>query len=145
MDQQRKERARFTRDELLIRVASLIAERSTCFRSRVGAVIAQEGRIISTGYNGTPSGLPHCSPNDCGPDTPCTKTVHAEANAIAFAARYGIATEGATLYTQLSPCNDCAKLIINSGIERVVFQDYYRDEMPVDLLARAGIELSWYA
>ncbi|WP_455363559.1 deoxycytidylate deaminase [[Eubacterium] cellulosolvens] len=137
-------RRRLSRDEVLVKHAALVAERSTCLRSQVGAVIAREGRIISTGYNGTPSGMPHCTPTDCGPDHPCTKTVHAEANAIAFAARYGIKVEGSTLYTQISPCNDCAKLIINSGIRRVVFQDYYRDGQPLVLLADAGVNWEWH-
>ena len=131
---------RLNRSNLLLSVASLVARRSTCLRSSVGAVLADEGRIISMGYNGAPSGMPHCEPETCGPSTPCERTVHAEANAIAFAARKGIVTEGATLYTTLSPCNDCAKLIINAGIKKVVYAESYRDLDPIILLAEAGIE-----
>lgn len=136
------ERQRPSRDEVLVKHAELVAQRSTCLRNQVGAVLARRGRIISTGYNGTPSNMPHCNARDCGPDHACTKTVHAEANAIAFAARYGIETEGATLYTQVSPCNDCAKLIINAGIYRVVYTDNYRDTSPLLMLEDAGIGIT---
>ena len=102
-----------TRDETTMYVAQAIAERGTCCRLRVGAVICRDGRILATGYNGAPAGMPHCE-HEKGDDTPCEVTVHAEANAIAFAARHGVRTEGAELHTTHSPCLTCAKLIINA-------------------------------
>jgi dCMP deaminase len=96
------------------------------------------------GYNGAPSGMPHCDPEICNPDEPCTRTVHAEANAIAFAAKKGIETEGATLYTTASPCNDCAKLLINAGIKRVIFWERYRDASPMNLLMAAGVKVEQF-
>ncbi|MHA1806805.1 MAG: deoxycytidylate deaminase, partial [Candidatus Thorarchaeota archaeon] len=118
---------RFSRDELLGNIAKLVARRSTCLRSSVGALLAREGRIISMGYNGAPAGMRHCEPETCGPGEQCTRTVHAEANAIAFAAKTGIETNGSTLYTTHSPCNDCAKLLINAGICRVIYWEAYHD------------------
>ena len=135
---------RITRDELLANIAKLVAKRSTCLRSQVGAILATEGRVISMGYNGAPSGLPHCTEETCGPDHPCTRTVHAEANVIAFAAKRGISTDGSTLYTTVSPCNDCAKLIINAGVRSVLFWESYRDLEPVQLMREAGILVEQY-
>lgn len=135
---------RISRDDLNMEIARVIALRGTCERGRVGAVIAKDGRIISTGYAGAPAGLPHCTEAGCliGADGGCIRTSHAEAGAIAFAARKGIATEGATLYVTLAPCQSCAKLIINAGIERVVYGLPYRDSAGVDLLVKAGIEIT---
>jgi len=131
-----------SRDEWLIRIAVITSARGTCLRAAVGCVISRDGRIISTGYVGSPRGLPHCT--DVGCDTSehsgCIRTVHAEANAIAFAARNGIATEGAELHCTHSPCGSCAKLIVNSGIVRVVYDTEYRDTNPLGLLAVAGVE-----
>ena len=127
-----------TLDETLMRMARVLAMRATCSRLSVGALVARDTRVISSGYNGVPSGLPHCqhTPNE----TSCTLAVHAEANAIAFAARAGCATEGATLYCTHSPCAQCSKLIINAGIERVVYATDYRDSSPARLLA-AGVRV----
>lgn len=124
-------------------MAAVTSARGTCERASVGAVIAQDGRIVSTGYVGSPSGLPHCTDVGClpGPSGGCDRTVHAEANAIAFAARYGIATDGATLYCTHSPCRSCAKSIINAGIVRVVYEHEYRLGEGKDLLRLAGIEV----
>lgn len=124
-------------------VAAIVAWRGTCERAAVGAVIAREGRIISTGYVGAPSGVRHCPDGGCeiGTHGGCTRTVHAEANCIAFAAKYGIATEGSTLYSTLSPCYECAKIILNSGIKKVVYRTDYRDAQGRQLLEIAGIEL----
>lgn len=126
-----------TRTDVLMAVAMVMATRSTCNRLQVGCVIAKDGRIISTGYAGAPSGLPHCGP-ECNPDNPCNNTVHAEAGAIAYAARHGIAVEGATIYCTHSPCLACAKLIINSGIQEVIYDQEYRDKSGVELLLKAG-------
>ena len=135
--------SRLTRDEFLIGAAMLVAKRSTCLRLQVGAVLAREGRIIVTGYNGTPSGFMHCSPETCGPDKPCTNTVHAEANCIYFAARHGLATHGTTLYTTDSPCPKCCEAIINAGIERVVYSRKYRDS-PLHMLGISGVFVDQY-
>ena len=131
---------RMDRDELLGNIAKLVARRSTCLRLSVGTVIGREGRIISMGYNGAPAGMPHCEPETCGPREICIRTIHAEANAIAFAAKIGIETDGATLYTTHSPCMDCAKLMINAGIKKVVYSACYRDMAPLELLTSLGIE-----
>lgn len=125
-----------------MRVAMIMASRSTCQRvpDGVGAVLAREGRIISTGYVGTAPGSPHCQPGTlCDLSKPCRRTIHAEANAILFAARYGVSTEGTDLYTTMSPCFDCAKLIVNSGIKTVYYHRLYRDEYPMQYLVECGI------
>jgi dCMP deaminase len=130
---------RISRDKLLMDVALLFKRRSTCLRRQVGAVLAREGRILSTGYGGAPAGVPHCSEETCGPDKPCIRTIHAEANAVAYAARTGVATDSTTLYCTASPCIECAKLIINAGIVRVVYDEEYRDTGPIILLRSVGI------
>ncbi len=152
-----------TTDDTLMAIATLWEERSTCSRNHVGAVIAKDGRTISTGYNGAPAGMDHCihasmvsgsgqgwsrprvSPVPTlavsGSDRGCREAIHAEANAIAYAARHGVALVGATVYTTLSPCYDCSKLIIAAGLTRVVFNRSYRDPAGIDLLRRAGIQV----
>lgn len=122
-------------------MATITSSRGTCTRASVGCVIAKDGRIISTGYVGAPSGLPHCTAVGCepGPDGGCIRTVHAEANAIAFGARHGISTDGADLYCTHSPCASCAKLIINAGIVRVVYEHEYRIRGGINLLRMAGV------
>ncbi len=130
---------RISRDEMLMGIALVVKQRSTCLRRQVGAVLASEGRVISIGYNGAPSHVPHCTPAKCNQDTPCIDTIHAEANAIAFAARSGISTSGATLYTTASPCRECAKLLINAGIVAVAYDEEYRDTSPIQLLGSVGI------
>lgn len=130
---------RISRDQMLMQIAGIVAQRSTCNRLHVGAVIALEGRIISTGYAGAPSSLPHCSPDVCNVNEPCTRTVHAEAGAISHAAKHGIKLLGSTLYCTHCPCLDCAKLIINSGINKVIYDIPYRKTQGLDLLRSAGI------
>lgn len=126
-----------TRDEMLMDVAQVVAQRGTCSRLRVGAVIARDSRALSMGYNGVPAGMPHCnhSMDEMGG---CAKAVHAEANAIVWAARNGITTDGAELFTTHMPCLACAALIINAGIMRVVWSVEYRDRSGMDLLVRSG-------
>jgi dCMP deaminase len=117
-------------------LANVVAKRGTCTRGYVGAVIAIDGRVISTGYVGAPAGLPHCMDLGCdiGPDGGCQRTVHAEANAIAFAAKHGVPTKGSTLYTLVAPCLSCAKLIINAGITSVIYSRPYRDSGGLGML-----------
>ena len=129
------------RDEWLMRMATVVSTRGTCTRASVGAVISRDGRVISTGYVGSPAGLPHCVDAGCqiGTHGGCTRTVHAEANAIAFAARFGNSTDGCELHCTHSPCEPCAKLIINAGIKRFVFEQAYRDPTGLILLTSAGL------
>lgn len=129
---------RITRHQMLMDMAVAAAKRGTCLRLQVGAVIGFNGRVISVGYNGAPPGVSHCSRETCGPDKPCTRAVHAEANAIAWAARRGLATAEHYLYTTVSPCLDCAKLILSAGIGAVIYKDEYRDQMPLIYLENAG-------
>ena len=133
---------RLTRDEQMAYHALITSLRSTCGRKMVGAIIAREGRIISSGYAGPPSGFPHCD-KACkvasGAMGGCQRTIHAEQNAIAYAARHGISAQNSTLYCTLSPCTSCAKLIINSGIIEVKYIEQYRDTSGIDLLKSAGI------
>ena len=157
-------------DKVLMQTAKLWAEQSYCKRAKVGAVIAKDGRILSVGYNGTPSGsenrceklvrvCPNCSSEDfkeyndiiicknCNDiirkirfekRTMYDKVIHAEANAILFCAKNGISTKDTTLYVTMSPCKECAKMIIQSGIKRVVFEELYRDS-DLDFLKNSGV------
>lgn len=125
-------------DRRYLRMAAIWAENSYCRRRKVGAIIVKDRMIISDGYNGTPAGFE----NVCEDDTGVTKpyVLHAEANAITKVARSNNSSEGGTLYVTASPCVECAKLIIQAGIRRVVFKELYRITDGVDLLRRAGIE-----
>lgn len=125
-----------TEDEVLLRVAEVLAVRSTCSRLAVGAVLAQNGRIVSTGYNGAPPGLPHC---EHYMDEPCERAVHAEANAILSAARLGITADDTTLYVTYSPCTRCAQFLIMSGVRAVHYRHPYRDSGGLALLKQADI------
>lgn len=134
-------------DAVLLDVARTIARRGTCSRLRVGAVLAIDGRICSTGFNGSPHGLPHCDhpsneslprPSDA---STCTTSVHAEANAVAFAARHGVSIQGATLYGTHTPCVHCAMLLVNAGIVRVVCATRYRSDAGVRVLLTAEVGL----
>ena len=130
------EQHRMTIHTQMLEVARVIAMRGTCSRLKVGAVVARGGRILSTGYNGAPSGLQHCVHSD---DTPCTIAVHAEANAICFAARQGSRVEGAEIYCTHMPCLYCSSLIINAGISQVFYAISYRDNRGNDALWSAGV------
>ena len=126
-------------DKRYIRLASIRAENSYCKRRQVGALIVKDKMIISDGYNGTPSGFE----NVCEEENNVTKpyVLHAEANAITKIARSNNSSNGATMYVTASPCIECAKLIIQAGIKRVVYSEKYRLEDGVELLKRAGIEV----
>src|SRR5690606_35308353 len=125
---------------MVMQITEVVAKRSTCLRAQVGATIIRDNRVVSIGYAGAPSRLKHCTENGCKmEDGHCIRTVHAEANAIAFAAKAGISTDGAEMYVTHSPCTNCAKLIINSGIRRVTYKEYRGDG--IELLDHAGIEV----
>lgn len=128
--------ARPTLEGMLLEVALVVAQRSTCSRLHVGAVLARAGRILSTGYNGAPSGVGHCEHLD---GAPCRVSVHAEGNALAFAARHGVATEGAHLYVTHAPCGDCSGLLINAGVAAVAYLQPYRSTAGLERLDAAGI------
>ena len=125
-------------DERYIRMARIWGENSYCKRRRVGALIVKEKMIISDGYNGTPSGFENVCEDENGRTKPYV--LHAEANAITKVARSNNSSDGATLYVTCSPCIECAKLIIQAGIRRVVFSEMYHNSDGVDLLSRNGIE-----
>lgn len=127
-------------DFTLMDIANTMAMRSTCDRRHNGAVVATDrGVVLSTGYNGSLSGMPHCD-HELNPEIEgCTLAVHAEANAIYFAARNGVKIENATIYCTTEPCVKCAEAIVQSGIQRVVYDQEYRIHDGIELLASAGI------
>ena len=126
-------------DQRYMEMASMWAKNSYCKRLQVGALIVKDKMIISDGYNGTPSGFENICEDESGATKPYV--LHAEANAITKVAKSGNSSEGATLYVTASPCLECSKLIIQSGIRRVVYRDEYRLTDGIDLLRRAGIEV----
>ncbi len=131
-----------TWDEYFMRIAQDVSSRATCNRRKVGAVVVLEKRILTTGYNGSPHGLPHCTDVGCKmQDGHCIRTLHAEQNAIIQGALYGVSLRGSTLYVTCQPCNNCAKMIINAGIIKVVFDGDYPDEFAMELFHEAKIDL----
>lgn len=130
-------------------IARVVATRATCPRRSVGAVIVHDRRILTTGYNGAPKGLKHCPPDGPDHDWPrgcmmnghCIRAVHAEQNAIVQAALNGVSTRDATLYVTCQPCNHCAKIIVNAGIRKVVFDGDYPDEFAMEVFREAQIEV----
>ena len=123
-------------------IARQVATRATCDRKHVGAVVVRDRTILSTGYNGSIRGMPHC--DEVGhmmENGHCVATVHAEANAILQAAKNGVRIEGATLYTTASPCWPCFKLIANSGCVRIVYGEFYRDPRIFEVAAQLKLEL----
>lgn len=130
-------------DEYFMQIAQVVATRSTCDRKHVGAVIVRDRTILSTGYNGSIRGMPHC--DDAGhmmEDGHCTATIHAETNAILQAAKNGVMIAGADLYVTASPCWPCFKMIANAGLVRIVFGELYRDTRIFEVAERIGIELA---
>lgn len=126
-------------DKSYVEMASIWAKNSYCKRRQVGALLVKDKMIISDGYNGTPSGFENICEDESGATKPYV--LHAEANAISKVAKSGNSSDGSTLYVTASPCIECAKLIIQAGIKRVVYRDEYRLTDGVDLLRRAGIEV----
>jgi dCMP deaminase len=133
-----------TWDEYFMQIARDVSTRATCNRRLVGAVVVLDKRILTTGYNGSPHGLPHCSDPNVGckmQDGHCIRTLHAECNAIIQGALNGVSLRGGTLYVTCQPCNNCAKMIINAGIVKVVFDGDYPDEFAMELFTQAGMEI----
>ena len=138
-------------DEYFMEIAELVKTLSTCLRRNVGALIVKDNRIISTGYNGPPSGIDHCEDlGGCyremlhvpsGERHELCRALHAEQNAIIQAAKFGVSTEGGTLYVTHQPCIICAKMIINSGIKKVIYGNPYPDEAAMKMLTDAHIEM----
>ncbi|MDI6734095.1 MAG: dCMP deaminase family protein [Patescibacteria group bacterium] len=147
INNQEKKNKRPSWKEYFLSVAKIASSRSTCDRLRVGAVIVKNKAILSTGYNGSSRGLPHC--DDVGheiSDGHCIRTIHAEANALVHAARHGIAIDGATMFLTNSPCYDCFKMIVNAGIKEVVYSGFYMSrygasKKVLDLAKKAGVKI----
>ncbi|MFZ2149905.1 MAG: cytidine/deoxycytidylate deaminase family protein [Minisyncoccia bacterium] len=139
-------------DEYFLGMANYVGTRATCDRGRSGSVIVKDRRVISTGYVGSPPGLPHCDEaghdmqkvvNEDGTESMhCIRTTHAEQNAIVQAARFGVSIDGATIYCRMVLCHVCAKLAVTAGIKRIVAQnDYHAAKRTKDILKKAGVKL----
>jgi len=134
--------ARSSWDQYFMDIAHQVATRATCDRKHVGAVLVRDRTILSTGYNGSIRGMPHC--DEVGhmmENGHCVATVHAEANAILQAAKNGVRIDGATLYTTASPCWPCFKLVANSGCVRIVYGEFYRDPRIFEVAGQLKLEL----
>ncbi|MCY0901921.1 MAG: deaminase [Firmicutes bacterium] len=130
-------------DHYFIDMARMVATRATCPRRQVGAVIVREKRTIASGYNGSVAGDVHCDEAGCKiVEDHCIRTIHAESNAILQCARFGVSTEGASLYVTHFPCLQCSKQIIQAGIARVIYAEEYRiDDYALELLAQAHVDV----
>lgn len=146
----RKKMRRPSWDEYFMQMAYLVAQRSTCLRRKVGAVLVKERRILATGYNGAPQGIKHCEETGClreklnvpsGERHELCRGLHAEQNVLLQAALHGVSVKSSTLYVMVSPCIICAKMIINAGIEEVVIKEDYPDEMALSFLREAGVKI----
>mgnify|MGYP000283054993 CR=1 FL=1 len=140
-------------DRYFMEIAQVVSRRSTCLRRRIGAVVVLEKRILTTGYNGAPTGLAHCLDIGCQRDRldvpsgqrhELCRGLHAEQNALLQAARYGISVQRATMYTTTEPCVLCSKMLINAGIKKVIYGEEYPDEMARAMLREAGLEVTRY-
>ena len=137
-------------DDYFLQIAHLLAERSTCLRRKVGALLVMDRRILTTGYNGAPSGLEHCEEVGClreaqkipsGQRHELCRGIHAEQNAIIQAAQFGVIVKSATLYCTHQPCILCAKMLINVDLRRLVIASGYPDAMAEDFLQKGGVEI----
>ena len=129
-------------EQYFMNIAKEVATRSTCDRKHVGALIVRDKTILSTGYNGSIRGMPHC--DDVGhmmEDGHCVATIHAETNAILQAAKNGVMINGGEVYITASPCWPCFKMLANAGIKKICYGEFYRDERIFDVAKRIGIEL----
>jgi dCMP deaminase len=137
-------------DEYFLEVAKLVSKRATCLRRSVGAVIVKDKRILSTGYNGAPTGLRHCAEVGCmreklkipsGQRHELCRALHAEQNALIQASQYGISVKGSTIYATCQPCVICAKMLVNAGIKDIVISEGYPDKLAMDFLKEAKIKV----
>ncbi len=137
-------------DTYFMKICHVVAERSTCLRRQVGALLVSDRRILATGYNGAPKGLPHCAEVGClrtrlgipsGERQELCRGVHAEQNAIIQAAVHGVTLQEVTLYCTIQPCITCAKMLINANVKRIVYEGDYPDELALQLLGDASVEL----
>jgi len=140
-------------DQYFMEIAHQVARRATCTRRRVGAILVKDKRILATGYNGVPQGIDHCLERGClreqlgipsGQQHELCRGLHAEQNAIIQAAKYGIPINGASVYCTTQPCIICAKMLINSGIGEIIFEESYPDKLTEDMLAEANIKTRTY-
>jgi dCMP deaminase len=139
-------------DTYFMQIAHLVSTRSTCPRRSVGAIVVKDKHIVATGYNGAPSGLAHCPPDGDTTDWPrgcliaghCSRSLHAEQNCLLQAAKIGLACSGATIYVTCQPCNTCAKMIINAGISRVVYEGDYPDDFSLELFRESRMDVFRY-
>jgi dCMP deaminase len=141
-------------DQYFMKAAKLVAERSSCLRRNVGAVLVKDKQILATGYNGAPSGIEHCEVTGClrqelnvpsGQRHEICRGLHAEQNVILQAARHGVSVKGSLLYITHTPCSICAKMIINAGITEIVVGEQYPDKMAAEFLKQAKIKVRRFA
>jgi len=139
-----------TYDEYFMKMTQVVSTRSTCLRRNVGAILVKNKHLLSTGYNGAPKGLKHCSEVGClreklnvrpGERHELCRGLHAEQNAIIQASVFGVSIDGATLYCTVAPCSVCAKMLINAGIKEIVYQDSYPDDLAQQMLTEAKIKV----
>lgn len=129
-------------DEYFMQIARNVATRATCPRACVGAVLVRDHRILTTGYNGAPRGVAHCTDVGCTlVNDHCMRATHAEANAIVQGALHGVNVDGSIAYCTHQPCINCSKLLISAGVRRVVYEGPYPDVLAQELLAEAGVRL----
>jgi dCMP deaminase len=147
------DRIRPPRDFVLLAIAQQFSRLSTCSRKHVGAVFTVDSRVVSSGYNGAPAGMPHCDhscncpggsvnqhyADECRSLVACTTAIHAEANALADAARRGVKLEGSVLYVTMAPCLPCSQLIVSVGISEMIYAEAYRDSSGLDFLRDAKV------
>lgn len=145
-----KQKTRPNIDDYFLKIAGVVAQRSTCRRHNVGAVLVRDKQILSTGYNGAAAGIKDCLELGClrdelkipsGTRHEICRAIHAEQNAIIQAALHGVTTQDSTLYCTHSPCNLCAKMMVNAGVKRVVCIEYYPDDSWQSLFKEAGVKL----
>lgn len=133
-------------DEYFMDIARTVATRATCPRASVGAVVVRDHRILTTGYNGAPRGVAHCTEVGCAMSGGhCLRSTHAEANAVVQGALHGVSLAEGTIYCTHQPCINCAKLLISAGITRIVYDESYPDELAAELLAEAGVSVAHFA
>jgi len=141
-------------DEYFMKITELVASRATCLRRKVGAVLVRNKRILTTGYNGPPSDIPHCEERGgcirdelkipSGERMELSRAIHAEQNAIIQAAKVGISIEGSTLYVTTHPCFTCSKMLINAGVKKIIYKEGYPDLFAKEKLKEAGVLVFQY-